>query len=127
MFCWVKASACFEISVPGVEIVVTDLLAASKNRPNARSAWSMVFSAKSLSSAGTSSFGSDIATIPLVVSAELAQFGRRRDYSPGRGGPLSHILLMLIRQSPEGSDCIRNPSLLSAVHLWTGSPRSQGG
>src|SRR5262245_8446538 len=58
MFCSVKFSACLEISVPGLGIEAMDFAAASKNMPNAFSAWSMVFSARSRSSAGTSSFGS---------------------------------------------------------------------
>ena len=45
--------------------VEVDLRAASKNKPNARSAWSTVFSASSRSSAGTSNLGSVI-IVPVV-------------------------------------------------------------
>src|SRR3954470_4697233 len=65
MFCSVKDSACFEISVPGLGIEAIDLAAASKNMPNACSAWSMVFSARSRNSDGTSSFGSVMVALPL--------------------------------------------------------------
>src|SRR6202030_679519 len=49
----------------GLGMEVTDLWAASKNIPNAFSAWSMVFSARSRNSAGTSSFGSVMAHPPV--------------------------------------------------------------
>src|SRR5450631_3951230 len=58
MFCSVNDSACLEISLPGVGTDAIDLPAALKNISNAFSACSMVFSANSRSSAGTSSFGS---------------------------------------------------------------------
>src|SRR3984893_19535751 len=58
MFCSVNDSACLEISVPGLGTDAIDLPAASKNISNAFSACSMVFSANSRNSAGTSSFGS---------------------------------------------------------------------
>src|SRR3954453_8685451 len=69
MFCSVNASACFETSVPAPGTVVIDLVAASKNMPNAFSAWSIVFSARSRSSAGTSSFGSIM--VALLPFSEL--------------------------------------------------------
>src|SRR6478609_6073118 len=87
MFCSVKASACFDTSAPAPGTVVIDLVAASKNIPNAFSAWSIVFSARSRSSAGTSSFGSImVALLPfeelnttLARSAASVQpRGRRR-------------------------------------------------
>src|SRR6516165_2653234 len=68
MFCSVNVSACFEISVPGPGIVVIDLLAASKNILNAFSACSMVFSARSRSSGGTSSFGSMVHYLPVQAA-----------------------------------------------------------
>src|SRR3569832_1037756 len=58
MFCSVKARACLDTSAPAPGTDDIDLVAASKNIPNAFSAWSIVFSARSRSSAGTSSFGS---------------------------------------------------------------------
>src|SRR3954468_15039476 len=69
MFCSVKDRACLDISVPGLGMDVIDLLAASKNIPNAFSAWSMVFSANSRNSAGTSSLGSFMSFV--------LRFGRR--------------------------------------------------
>src|SRR6476620_1481465 len=69
MFCSVKASACFDTSAPAPGTVVIDLVAASKNMPNAFSAWSIVFSARSRSSAGTSSFGSIM--VALLPFSEL--------------------------------------------------------
>src|SRR4051812_36577238 len=68
MFCSVKASACFDTSLPAPGTDDMDLVAASKNMPNAFSAWSIVFSARSRSSAGTSSFGSImIALLPFSL------------------------------------------------------------
>src|SRR3954471_15411366 len=77
MFCSVKDRACLDISVPGLGMDVIDLFAASKNIPNAFSAWSMVFSARSRNSAGTSNFGS------IMVASD---FGRTLPYS-GRLSP----------------------------------------
>ena len=56
---------CFESSATGVGAVGVDLRAASKNKSNARSAWSIVFSASSRSSAGTSNLGSVIIVPPV--------------------------------------------------------------
>src|ERR1043166_4364461 len=98
MFCSVKFSACLEISVPGLGIEAIDFAAASKNMPNAFSAWSMVFSARSRSSAGTSNFGSimvvlrfleDVTIFPEPVAARLADQLRRQDIArrpPRRAG-----------------------------------------
>src|SRR5712671_7356745 len=95
MFCSVNDNACFEISVPGLGIEAIDLAAASKNMPNACSAWSMVFSARSRNSAGTSNFGSamvvlpvwrDVSIFPGAVCAVLKaqyRFGRRRSTEIG--------------------------------------------
>src|SRR5262245_38139944 len=88
MFCSVKFSACLEISVPGLGIEAMDFAAASKNMPNALSAWSMVFSARSRSSAGTSNFGSimvalrfleEVTIFPEPVAVRLADQLRRPD------------------------------------------------
>src|SRR5215813_13831633 len=88
MFCSVKFSACLEISVPGLGTDAMDFAAASKNMPNAFSAWSMVFSARSRSSAGTSNFGSimvalrfleDVTIFPEPVAARLADQLRWQD------------------------------------------------
>src|SRR3979490_1839552 len=73
MFCSVSDRACLDISDPGFGTDAIDFPAASKNIPNAFSAWSMVFSAKSRSSAGTSSFGS-IMTPPSHFDGELPHF-----------------------------------------------------
>src|SRR5580692_3866224 len=94
MFCWVNDSACLEISVAGPGIDVTDLLAASKNIPNAFSACSMVFSAKSRNSAGTSSLGS-ITSRSSDLSSKLPHFRHRRCRAcPDRSG-LGAIMLHL--------------------------------
>src|SRR6187455_911694 len=73
MFCSVNDSACLDISVPGLGTDAMDLPAASKNIPKAFSAWSMVFSASSRNSAGTSNFGSIISAI-LRFGRELPHF-----------------------------------------------------
>src|SRR6516165_11393602 len=70
MFCAVNVSACLEISDPAPGRAEIDLPAASKNIPNAFSAWSIVFSAKSRNSAGTSSVGSAMLII-LPYTARL--------------------------------------------------------
>src|SRR3954451_11614306 len=93
MFCSVKASACFDTSAPAPGTFVIDLVAASKNMPNAFSAWSIVFSARSRSSAGTSSFGSImVALLPfselnttLAGSPASVQPGGRRHPAAGSG------------------------------------------
>src|SRR5438270_4193799 len=72
MFCSVKASACFDTSAPAPGTDDIDLVAASKNIPKAFSAWSIVFSARSRSSAGTSSFGSImVALLPFLLIITL--------------------------------------------------------
>ena len=53
---------------------IIDLLAASKNIPNAFSACSMVFSASSRNSAGTSSFGSDHGAALRYLAGQLNTF-----------------------------------------------------
>jgi hypothetical protein len=73
MFCSVNDSACLDISVPGLGTDAMDLPAASKNIPKAFSAWSMVFSASSRNSAGTSNFGS-IMPPPSGLGRELSHF-----------------------------------------------------
>src|SRR5436309_4584056 len=76
MFSSVSDRACLDISVPGLGIELIDRFAASKNIPNAFSACSMVFSAKSRNSAGTSSFGS-VMSLSSGLHPELPQLSNR--------------------------------------------------
>src|SRR5437879_4478622 len=92
MFCSVKASACFDTSVPAPGTDVIDFVAASKNMPKACSAWSIVFSAKSRNSAGTSSFGSIMVTLLpffLIITFIAPRSSGRARATPASGGPLS--------------------------------------
>src|SRR4030088_1268318 len=81
MFCSVNDSACLDISVWGLGTDAIDLPAASKNIPKAFSAWSMVFSAISRNSAGTSSFGS-IMPSSSDLDGALSHFSERRQCLP---------------------------------------------
>src|SRR3954464_5021651 len=101
MFSSVNDRACLEISAPAPGTEPIDLLAASKNIPKAFSACSMVFSARSRSSAGTSSFGSIMISIPPVhhglvphlghgVSASWREFVAHRAALRGPAPPNQH-------------------------------------
>src|SRR5215468_4720243 len=95
MFCSVNVRACLEMSDPAPGTAEIDLLAASKNIPNAFSACSMVFSANSRNSAGTSSFGSAMFPPSLRYSNSQLPYKqddflgtrRARRQDSGRGGP----------------------------------------
>src|SRR5688572_5270041 len=125
MFCSVNDSACLDISVPGLGTDAMDLPAASKNIPKAFSAWSMVFSASSRNSAGTSNFGS-IMPPPSSLDRELPHFHSDvfADFARPEGPrwAIRDILGNRLRPTPVRNDNLRTLIELGLVEMKDDAP-----